>query len=223
MKLNGMSQMSSLRTAVTLKMWRFFSFYIFWHSLFFKDNVPFKPLGFTELRFSAFLFQYAAWLIDYLCILFDWSDKIRIFTQLSLPRGSCVFPFSSPFSTNSKSDSRFGLLCKKCSNVLLGQSAFLHTLLAQSYEWRLSNHRDGTPRFDKQRLRVPSSSHPASHLFNPQAFCVDTQDSLVSVKSYRSESHMQSVSVSGMNYTAWDVLLYACWAPMFHVLHASLK
>lgn len=89
--------------------------------------------------------------------------------------------------------------------------------------WKLSNHRDGTPRFDKQRLRVPSSSQPASHLFNPQAFYLDTQDSLVSVKSYRSESHIQSVSVSGMNYTAWDVFLYTCWAPMFHIVHASLK
>lgn len=91
------------------------------------------------------------------------------------------------------------------------------------YGWKLSNLRDGTPRFDKQRLRVPSSSQPASHLFNPQAFYPNTQDSLVSVKSYRSESHMQSVSVSGMNYTARDVLLYTCWAPMFHILHASLK
>lgn len=45
----------------------------------------------------------------------------------------------------------------------------------------------------------------------------------VSVKSYRSESHMQSVSVSGMNYTAWDVLPYTRWASMFHILHAPLK
>lgn len=54
---------------------------------------------------------------------------------------------------------------------------------------------------------MPSSSLPTSHLFHPQAFYLDTQDSLISVKSYRSESHMHSVSVSGMNYTAQDVLL----------------
>lgn len=80
----------------------------------------------------------------------------------------------------------------------------------------------GTPRFDMQRLRVPSSNQPTSHLLNPQGFYTDAQDSLVSVKSYRSESHMQRVSVSGMNYTARDVLLYAGWPPMFHVLYASL-
>lgn len=91
------------------------------------------------------------------------------------------------------------------------------------YRWKLSNPRDGTPRFDKQRLRVPLSSRPASHLFIPRAPYVDTQDSLVSVKSYRSESHMQRVSVSGMNYTVQDVFLYTCWAPMFHILHAPLK
>lgn len=95
----------------------------------------------------------------------------------------------------------FSPLCVACVHFYIFCSS-------QSCEWKLSNHRDGTPRFDKQRLRVPSSSQPASHLFNPQAFCPDTQDSLVSVKSYRSEPHMQSVSVSGMNYTARDVCLY---------------
>ncbi len=94
---------------------------------------------------------------------------------------------------------------------------------SQTRWWRLSNRRDGTPRFDKQRLRVPSSSQPASHLFNPQTFYLDTQDSLVSVKSYRLESHMQSVSVSGMNYTARDVLPYTHLAPVFFTIHASLK
>ena len=92
-----------------------------------------------------------------------------------------------------------------------------------SITWKLSNHRDGTPGFDKQRLRVPSRSQSASHLFDAQAFYEDTQDSLVSVKSYRSESHMQSVSGSGMNYIAQDVLPYSRWAPMFHIVHASLK
>lgn len=110
-----------------------------------------------------------------------------------------------------------------CSLLCVASVQLYSPCSSLSYCWKLSNHRDGTPRFDKQRLRVPSSSQPASHLFNPQAFYLDTQDSLVSVKSYRSESHIQSVSVSGMNYTAWDVFLYTCWAPMFHIVHASLK
>lgn len=67
---------------------------------------------------------------------------------------------------------------------------------------------------------MPSSSQPASHLFSPQTLYLNTQDSLVSMKSYRSESHMQSVSVSGMNYTTWD--LFIRWGPVFRIVHASL-
>lgn len=102
------------------------------------------------------------------------------------------------------------------------QRSQFHILCScQSDGWKLSNHRNGARKFDKQRLRVPSSSQPASHLFSLQTLYLNTQDSLVSLKCYRSVSHMQRVSVSGMNYTAWDLFIRR--VAVFRIVHASLQ
>lgn len=78
-----------------------------------------------------------------------------------------VFPALTAASINNENNSRSE------KNV-----TFVTARVQLHMPWRLSNHRDSTPRFDKRRLRVPSNSH----LFNPQAFCADTRHSLFSVK-----------------------------------------
>lgn len=102
------------------------------------------------------------------------------------------------------------------------QAAARHTLQSLVYGWKLSNHRVRDLISKVCECHLPAGL--SATCSTPQPFLSTYTGSLLSlVKSYRSESHMQGVSVSGMNYTARDVLLYTSRAPVFHILHGSLK
>lgn len=73
---------------------------------------------------------------------------------------------------------------------------------SKRYRWKLVNHRGGTPRFDKQKAES-GIKHAAGHLLDPRASPPRGHCEILYVK----ESHMQSVSVSGVNYTARDVFV----------------
>lgn len=97
--------------------------------------------------------------------------------------------------------------------LILPDLAFMYILpRADSHGWKLSNHRGGTLRFDRQKTESAVEQQPPVHP-------LDTVDSLVCVKSYTSKSHMQTVSVSAIG-RRWCAHAEPA---LFHILHASFK